>query len=97
PETHEKLINLTKELGVEIMSKNTTVKFYTEAKTEGRTEGRAEGIAKSVIRRLQKRFSEPSEKLKTRIMAIKNEDQLYELLDFACSCVSIGEFETAFN
>jgi hypothetical protein len=105
PKTHEKLINLTKELGVEIMSRNTTVKFYTEAKTEGRTEGRAEGrtegraegIAKSVIRRLQKRFSEPSEKLKTSIMAIKNEDQLYELLDFACTCVSIGEFETAFN
>ncbi|MDR1483453.1 MAG: hypothetical protein LBT09_01370 [Planctomycetaceae bacterium] len=101
PKTHEKLINLTKELGVEIMSKNTTVKFYTEAKTEGRVEGivigETNGIAKSVIRRLQKRFSEPSERLKTSIMAIKNEDQLYELLDFAYTCVSLGEFETAFN
>jgi hypothetical protein len=105
PETYKKLIKLTKELGVKIMSETSAVKFYevarnegrAEGRTEGRTKGRTEGIANSVIWTLGDRFEEPSARLKQKIMKFENEDKLRELLRFANTCVSIGEFETIFN
>ncbi|MDR2642294.1 MAG: Rpn family recombination-promoting nuclease/putative transposase, partial [Planctomycetaceae bacterium] len=44
PKTYEKIINLTKELGVKIMSTTIAVKFYQEAETNGIAKGRIEGI-----------------------------------------------------
>jgi hypothetical protein len=74
-------------------------------RTEGRAKGIAEGIArgevkgeaKSIIRILRKRLDEPSIELQNKIMNIKSISKLDELLDFAFNCVSLGEFETAFN
>jgi hypothetical protein len=101
PETYKKLIKLTKELGVKIMSEISAVKFYevakNEGRTEGRTKGRTEGIANAVIWTLGDRFEEPSARLKQKIMKCENEDKLRELLRFANTCVSIGEFKTIFN
>ncbi|MDR2169404.1 MAG: DUF4351 domain-containing protein, partial [Planctomycetaceae bacterium] len=99
--------------GEEIMSMTIAEKYYTKATTKGKAEGKAEGIAEgiitgkvegkaegiaeSIIRILRKRLGEPSANLQTQIMGVRSEDKLYELLDFAYTCVSFGEFSTAFN
>jgi hypothetical protein len=46
---------------------------------------------------LTARFEKPSAKLQKQIMSVKDIDKLDELTDFALSCVSLGEFATAFN
>ncbi|MDR2346545.1 MAG: DUF4351 domain-containing protein [Planctomycetaceae bacterium] len=79
------------------MSTSAAKKYYAEAKRIGIAEGEAEGIAISIIRILRKRLDEPSVELQNKIMNIKSISELDELLDFAFNCVSLGEFETAFN
>jgi hypothetical protein len=101
-ETYNQLINLTKELGVKVMSPSVAEKYYEEAMTiglaKGKAEGFARGVAKSIIRILRNRLDdEPSVELQGRIMGIKSMDKLDELLEFAFNCVSLGEFETALN
>ncbi|MDR2345634.1 MAG: hypothetical protein LBE18_06175 [Planctomycetaceae bacterium] len=72
-----------------------------EGKAEGRTEGRAEGEtggkAEAIIRILTRRLDRPSAKLQEQISEVKNVQKLDELIDFAVTCVSLGEFATAFN
>ncbi|MDR2172381.1 MAG: DUF4351 domain-containing protein [Planctomycetaceae bacterium] len=83
------------------MSMTIAEKYYTKATTKGKAEGiaegKVEGIAEGIIRILRKRLSEPSANLQAQIMGVRSEDKLYELLDFAYTCVSLGEFSTAFN
>ncbi|MDR2346177.1 MAG: DUF4351 domain-containing protein [Planctomycetaceae bacterium] len=66
-----------------------------EARGEAR--GKAIGEVNSIIRVLRRRVGEPSAELKSRIMNIQSIDKLDELLDFASTCVSLGEFATALN
>ncbi|MDR2170952.1 MAG: Rpn family recombination-promoting nuclease/putative transposase [Planctomycetaceae bacterium] len=63
--------------------------------TRGIAKGETRGIARAIIRLLTCRFEEPSARLQKKIMGIQSEAKLEELLDFAASCVSIGEFATA--
>ncbi|MDR2345020.1 MAG: hypothetical protein LBE18_03050, partial [Planctomycetaceae bacterium] len=80
-------------------------RYRTEGKAEGKAEGIAEGIAKGIakgkaediIRFLTKRLGNPSVKLQKQIRDVKDINELDELFDFAITCVSLGEFATAFN
>ncbi|MDR2704155.1 MAG: DUF4351 domain-containing protein [Planctomycetaceae bacterium] len=62
-----------------------------------RVEGNAEGEAKSIIRILSRRLESPSMSLQDKIRSIQDIDKLDELTDFALTCVSLDEFETALN
>jgi hypothetical protein len=46
---------------------------------------------------LAARFETPPKKLQNQIKSVKNIEKLDELIKFAGTCVSIGEFATAFN
>ncbi|MDR2344829.1 MAG: DUF4351 domain-containing protein [Planctomycetaceae bacterium] len=63
----------------------------------GEARGEMRGEVNSIIRVLRRRVGEPSAELKSRIMNIQSIDKLDELLDFAATCVSLGEFATALN
>ncbi|MDR2760993.1 MAG: DUF4351 domain-containing protein [Planctomycetaceae bacterium] len=63
----------------------------------GKAEGLVKARAEDIIRFLTRRFQEPPKKLQRQIMSVRDLEQLDELIDFAATCVSIGEFATAFN
>jgi hypothetical protein len=46
---------------------------------------------------LTRRLGNPSAKLQKQIREVKDINELDELIDFAITCVSLGEFATAFN
>ncbi|MDR1484311.1 MAG: Rpn family recombination-promoting nuclease/putative transposase [Planctomycetaceae bacterium] len=96
-ETHTLIIKLVKELGVEVMVDSVATRLYREGEAIGIARGKAIGKAKSIIRFLRNRVGMPSVELQEKIESIRSTDKLDELLDFASTCVSIGEFETAFN
>ncbi|MDR2345382.1 MAG: Rpn family recombination-promoting nuclease/putative transposase [Planctomycetaceae bacterium] len=132
-ETYEKLVTLTKNLGVKIMSPSAAETYWSEATIQGEARGIAigeergeargiaigeargeargiaigeatgeargevRGAANAIIRVLRRRIGEPSAELKNRIMNVRSIDKLDELLDFASTCVSLGEFATALN
>ncbi|MDR2345668.1 MAG: DUF4351 domain-containing protein, partial [Planctomycetaceae bacterium] len=116
-ETYEKLVTLTQNLGVKIMSPSAAETYWNEATVQGETRGiaigeargiekgksigetigEARGAANAIIRMLRRRVGEPSAELKNRIMNVRSIDKLDELLDFASTCVSLGEFATALN
>ncbi|MDR1485959.1 MAG: Rpn family recombination-promoting nuclease/putative transposase [Planctomycetaceae bacterium] len=112
-DAYQQLVKLTKELGDKIMSPTAAETYYNQAMTIGEAKGKAEGEAKgkaegeargkakgkalSVIRALTRRIEEPSMEVKDKIMSVQSESKLDELFDFALTCVSIGEFETALN
>ncbi|MDR2346613.1 MAG: hypothetical protein LBE18_11145, partial [Planctomycetaceae bacterium] len=60
-------------------------------------EGISKGKAEDIIRILTRRIEKPSAKLQKRIREVKDINELDELIDFAITCVSLGEFATAFN
>ncbi|MDR2344993.1 MAG: DUF4351 domain-containing protein [Planctomycetaceae bacterium] len=64
---------------------------------KGKAIGEATGAANAIIRMLRRRVGEPPVRLRNRIMSIQSIDKLDELLDFASTCVSLGEFATALN
>ncbi|MDR0391483.1 MAG: hypothetical protein LBH59_06230 [Planctomycetaceae bacterium] len=68
-----------------------------EGIAEGEAKGKAEGKAETIIKILASRLETPPAKLQQQIMSVKDIDKLDELTDFALSCVSLGEFATAFN
>jgi hypothetical protein len=68
-----------------------------EGKAEGATEGEAKGKAEMIIRILSRRLESPPKSLQKKICSIQNITQLDELADFALTCVSLNEFETAFR
>jgi predicted transposase YdaD len=70
-----------------------------EARGEARGEVRGEikGEAKSIIRILNRRLGMPTSESQEKILSVKSAEQLDEFLDFALTCVSFGEFETALN
>ncbi|MDR2345647.1 MAG: DUF4351 domain-containing protein, partial [Planctomycetaceae bacterium] len=80
-------------------------RYRTEGKAEGlsegiskgKVEGKAEGKAEGIIRILTRRLGNPSAKLQKQIRDVKDINELDELFDFAITCVSLGEFATAFN
>ncbi|MDR2346295.1 MAG: Rpn family recombination-promoting nuclease/putative transposase [Planctomycetaceae bacterium] len=112
-EMFDQLTTLTKKLGVKVMSTSAfkthmkEVRILSEARGEakgeakgearGEARGEAKGIASAIIRLLNRRVGEPSLELQDKIKSIRSIDKLDELLDFAITCVSLGEFETAFN
>jgi DNA-binding protein len=100
-ETHTLIIKLVKELGVEVMVDSVATRLYREGEAIGEARGEARGEAigkaKSIIRFLRNRVGMPSVELQEKIKSIRSTDKLDELLDFASTCVSLGEFETAFN
>jgi hypothetical protein len=69
----------------------------TRGRAIGETRGRAMGEIRAIIRVLSHRVGEPSEELQNRIMEIQSIDKLDELLEFASTCVSLGEFATALD
>ncbi|MDR1485958.1 MAG: hypothetical protein LBT09_14210 [Planctomycetaceae bacterium] len=79
------------------MSPTAAETYYNQAMTIGEAKGEAKGKALSVIRALTRRIEEPSVEVKDKIMNVQSESKLDELFDFALTCVSIGEFETALN
>ncbi|MDR2344992.1 MAG: DUF4351 domain-containing protein, partial [Planctomycetaceae bacterium] len=112
-ETYEKLVTLTQNLGVKIMSPSAAETYWSEATIQGEARGiekgkaigeatgeargEVRGAANAIIRVLRRRVGEPSAELKNRIMNVRSIDKLDELLDFASTCVSLGEFATALN
>jgi hypothetical protein len=58
-------------------------------------EGRVEGKAESIILILTKRFGSPSQKIKDRVLAITDLEQIDKLADFAFDCNSVEEFVAA--
>ncbi|MDR2345595.1 MAG: hypothetical protein LBE18_05975, partial [Planctomycetaceae bacterium] len=71
--------------------------MLNKTKAEGKAEGITEGKAEDIIRVLTIRFERPSAKLQRQIREVKNINELDELIDFSATCVSLGEFATAFN
>jgi hypothetical protein len=87
---------------VEILNKHGLIepminKAKIEARLEGKLEGQLEGKANDIINVLAARFEAPPKKLQNQIKSVKNIEKLDELIKFAGTCVSIGEFSTAFN
>ncbi|MDR2344994.1 MAG: DUF4351 domain-containing protein [Planctomycetaceae bacterium] len=68
-----------------------------KGEARGIEKGKAIGEANAIIRMLRRRVGEPPARLRNRIMSIQSIDKLDELLDFAFTCVSLGEFATALN
>ncbi|MDR2346135.1 MAG: hypothetical protein LBE18_08730, partial [Planctomycetaceae bacterium] len=82
--------------GAEMLNK-TKAEGKAEGIAEGETKGIAKGKAEDIIRVLTIRFGRPSAKLQGQIREVKNINELDELIDFSATCVSLGEFATAFN
>jgi hypothetical protein len=79
---------------VEILNKHGLIEpMINKAKIEGQLEGKANAI----INVLAARLETPPKKLQNQIKSVKNIEKLDELIKFAGTCVSIGEFATAFN
>ncbi|MDR2761762.1 MAG: DUF4351 domain-containing protein [Planctomycetaceae bacterium] len=72
-------------------------KGIVKGEAKGIAKGKSEARAEDIIRFLTRRFQEPPKKLQRQIMSVHDLEQLDELIDFAATCVSIGEFATAFN
>jgi hypothetical protein len=94
-------IKVTDELLAEIEKTEIGAKWRDRWQAVGEAKGIAKGIAKgkakSIIKCLTVRFEMPSAKLQKQIMKVNDIDKLDELVDFALTCVSLGEFATAFN
>jgi hypothetical protein len=73
--------------------------FVQAGEKRGEKRGRANGMfaakAEDIIRVLTRRFNIPPKQLQDEIRDVRSIEKLDELLDFAITCVSIGEFSTA--
>jgi flagellar biosynthesis/type III secretory pathway protein FliH len=69
----------------------------SEGISKGLSEGLSKGKAEDIIRILTRRLEKPSATLQKQIREVKDINELDELIDFAITCVSLGEFATAFN
>ncbi|MDR2761033.1 MAG: DUF4351 domain-containing protein [Planctomycetaceae bacterium] len=99
-------------LGGKIMTPSVIETYYDQATKQGITIGETRGIAigetrgessgraalsRIVTRDLRRRFGELSEELQNRITETQSLGKLEELSEFALTCVSLGEFETALD
>jgi hypothetical protein len=91
---HQTTIDLMKECGL-------AKPFIKIGKKMGEKRGKADGMfaakADDIIRVLTKRFELPPKKLQDQIRNVRSIEKLDELIDFAITCVSVGEFATALN
>ncbi|MDR2761032.1 MAG: Rpn family recombination-promoting nuclease/putative transposase [Planctomycetaceae bacterium] len=68
----------------------------TRGEIRGESSGRA-ALSRIVTRDLRRRFGELSAELQNRITETQSLGKLEELSEFALTCVSLGEFETALD
>jgi hypothetical protein len=64
---------------------------------KGKSDGAFAAKADAIISVLTERFETPPRKLQAKIRNVRSIEKLDELIRFAATCVSIGEFSTAIN
>jgi hypothetical protein len=91
---HQTTIDLMKECGL-------AKPFIKIGKKMGEKRGKANGMfaakADAIIAVLTERLEVPPKKLQEQIRNVRSIEKLDELIRFAATCVSIGEFSTALN
>jgi hypothetical protein len=87
---HQTTIELMKECGL-------ADPFIKIGEKKGKFDGMFVAKSDAIIRVLTKRLETPPKKLQDKIRKVRSIEKLDELIEFAATCVSIGEFATALN